>query len=119
MEQGEVSSPFGQETMKFRRIYWVTEHVQPDGGSQVIGVYTSIPDLIDKGMRWAPGEEGFRVSLVKLDHEGEPFGCWSSPGFAGMEADLQEFVKTGEFSGPETEALAMALREFASGSVRS
>ncbi len=109
----------GTETMKFRRIYWVTEHVELDGGSRVIGVYTSIPDLIDKGMRWAPDQERFRVSLVKLDHEGDPFGCWTSPDFAGMESDLLDFVKTGEFSGPETEGLAMALREFAAASVGS
>ena len=101
--------------MKFRRIYWVTEHIGEDSTSRVVGVYTSIPDLIDKGMRWTPGADGsgYRVSLVKLDHEGDPFGCWSSPDFANMEADLMEYVKTGEFSGPETEALALALREFA------
>lgn len=102
--------------MKFRRIYWVTEQLDADGKGRVTGVFTSIPDLLDGGMRWesaVPAEEGYRLTLVKLDSCKMPLGTWQSPEFSGLEDDLQEYVKTGEFSPHDCELLVSAVKEFA------
>lgn len=101
--------------MKFRRIYWVTEQLDDKGASQVAGVYTSIPDLIDKGLRWdegIPGRSGFRISLVKLDSMNKPLGSWSSPGFAGLDESLKEYVGTGEFNEGDCVQLVEVVRSF-------
>lgn len=101
--------------MKFRRIYWVTEQVADDGQSQVAGVYTSIPDLLERGLVWKDGIEGragFRISLVKLDSHKSPLGIWSSPSFDGLEDALKEYVGTGEFSEGDCEQMSLSVREF-------
>lgn len=99
--------------MKFRKLYWVTEQVGTDGKSKVIGTYTSIHDLRTKGIKWDDECEfsgSFRVSLVKLDSSKMPMGCWEGPTFSGLEADLQQFVETGEFDEPSIIQLAADLR---------
>lgn len=101
--------------MKFRRLYWVTEQLDENGNSEVVGVYTSIYDLTSKGLRWddeCKGRAGFRVSLVKLDSQAKPLGCWQGPEFANIVEDLQPFVDTTEFDGPAVEKLAVDLRNF-------
>ncbi|MBX3113508.1 MAG: hypothetical protein KF836_02990 [Fimbriimonadaceae bacterium] len=101
--------------MKFRKLYWVTEQIDKDGSSSVMGVYTSIFDIRAKGIKWLEGQpktEGFRVSLVKLDSAAEPLGSWASPGFEGMENDLHQFVATGEFDEPSCLQLVSDLRNF-------
>lgn len=101
--------------MKFRRIYWVTEQIDNDGSSQVAGVFTSIPDLIDKGLRWddeIPGRSGFRISLVKLDSSKKPLGTWSSPSFEGLDSSLREYIGTGEFNEGDCVQLCDAVRQF-------
>ena len=98
--------------MKFRKLYWVTEQLDADGKSEVIGVFTSIFDLRSKGLRWdddCDKKAGFRVSLVKLDSKYKPFGVWQSPGFEGMQAGLEPFLSTGEFDAPSVEMLLADL----------
>ncbi|MCU0316021.1 MAG: hypothetical protein MUC92_05470 [Fimbriimonadaceae bacterium] len=98
--------------MKFRKLYWVTEAVRSDGSSSITGVYTSIPDLMNKGL----GENGLafgpnclRLTLVKLDSSKEPLGAWTSPTFEGMREALEEFVETQEFNGPACDELVAHL----------
>ena len=99
--------------MMFRKLYWVTEHVAVSGASHVTGVYTSIPDLIKHGLRWADPLVGqFRLTLTKLDSTQMPLGTWASPQFAGLEEDLQEFVTTDEFTTDQCIALSDALQHF-------
>jgi len=94
----------------FRKLYWVTEQVDRDGSSRVTGVYTSIPDLIRHGLRWSRTSDSLRLTLTKLDSEKEPLGSWASPGFSGLEASLQEFIRTDEFSQEHCQALVKALQ---------
>lgn len=95
--------------MMFRRLYWVTE-VSEGGSSRVAGVYTSIPDLIEKGLGHGAG---MRISLVKLDSCDGPLGRWDAPAFGNMREDLQAYVATGEFALDEIQALSMAVLEHA------
>lgn len=102
--------------MVFRKIYWVTEQIDLAGKSHVTGVFTSIPDLMSKGLRWVNGEagqfSGFRLSLVKLDCDGDVLGSWQSPGFDNLAADLQPYIATQEFSIEDVQQLPVALSDF-------
>lgn len=105
--------------MMFRRLYWVTEQTDSAGIFRATGVYTSVHDLIDSGLRWLdPSGKGFRISLAKLDCKGDVLGSWSSPEFKGLEDQMQEFVKTGEFGVDECQTLRTALDGFMSAAVR-
>jgi hypothetical protein len=87
--------------MMFRRLYWVTERVQPDGATSVRGVYTSIPDLLDHGLPAVfDGAQhcALRLSLVKLDSRSGPLGTWTTTEFGRIAEDLQPYVVTGEFA---------------------
>lgn len=104
--------------MMFRKLYWVTEQTDADGTFRTTGVYTSIPDLIDVGLRWLePKGSGFRISLVKLDCKGDVLAAWTSPEFAGLEDKLMEYVTTGEFAIDECQNLRIALDGFMSTAV--
>ncbi len=92
----------------FRKLYWVTEKVEQDGSSRIGGVYTSIPDLIHHGLTGDISHT--RLTLTKLDAEGDPFGCWAGPAFDGIEGRLDEFVRTDEFTKDQCCALVQALR---------
>lgn len=98
--------------MMFRKLYWVTEQVDPSGSSRVTGVYTSIPDLIRHGLTWQDRGASLRLTLTKLDSEKEPLGCWSTPEFTGLEQTLEEFVRTDEFSADQCSSLVQALDRF-------
>ena len=101
--------------MKFRKIYWVTEQIGTDGRSQVAGVFTSIQDLVGRGILWMDGidkQAGFRLSLVQLDSNKPPLGSWVTPDFSGLEQDLQEFVESDEIGTQNVEQLALDLRAF-------
>lgn len=104
------------KTMMFRRLYWVTEKVDDIGRSSVTGIFTSIPDLIHKGLEHADEHLGpgqfLRLNLIKLDSVDEPFGSWTSPGFCGIGERLSEFIDTGEFTFDECRELVEALRRF-------
>jgi len=106
--------PGEMKTMMFRRLYWVTEQVQRGGTSQVTGVYTSIPDLIHRGLRWIGDHKGceFRLTLVKLDCEREPLGSWQSPDFSDLGPSLDQFIETDEFSADQCAALQHELQRF-------
>ncbi len=93
----------------FRRLYWVVEEVQTSGSSQVIGVYTSIQDLIQRGLGCVDAGNEIRLTLTKLDSTKPPLGCWTSPRFEGLEADMEEYVRTDEFSPEQCKALSDAL----------
>jgi len=105
--------------MMFRRLYWVTEQVDREGHSSVIGVYTSIPDLIHHGLHWqdSANVDQLRISLTKLDSQLPPLGCWRSPDFHGLEEALQEFIATEEFSAEHCKNLVDRLSSFASSRV--
>jgi hypothetical protein len=92
----------------FRRLYWVSEQVHKDGSSKVIGVYTSIPDLVRHGLRY-PDAGTLRLTLTKLDSDREPLGTWSSPSFEGIETAMEPFVKTEEFSVDQVKSLVSKL----------
>jgi predicted transcriptional regulator len=101
--------------MKFRKLYWVTEQLDENNGSQVAGVFTSIQDLVEKGLLFIDDidkRHGFRLTLVKLDSRKKPLGSWVSPDYPGIEDDLAEYVKTQEFGVNEIEELVEALKAF-------
>lgn len=102
--------------MMFRRLYWVAEQVAPDGKSSVTGIYTSIQDLIHKGLHWCDesGENLFRLTLLKPDSFNCPLGVWVSPKFEGLHDELRQFVESNEYSDEECVALEQELSNFVS-----
>lgn len=94
--------------MTFRRLYWITEHVQSDGSSQASGVYTSIYDLIERGL--PRHRSGLRLTIVKVDSDGDPLGSYQSPDFGGLGDDLFTYVKTEEITEDQRQSLLTALR---------
>ena len=97
--------------MMFRKIYWVTEEVDPLGFSHVSGVYTSIPELIRHGLTWDIGNHFLRLTLTKLDSDKEPFGTWCEPNFSGIGERLEEFIETDEISLEHSKMLVEALKQ--------
>ena len=95
--------------MMFRKLYWVTERVENDGKSRVTGVYTSIPDLIRHGLPMNGHAGSLRLTLTKLDCSCEPLGCWGERDFDRLSSDLQQFVRTDEFSEDQCQALVDVL----------
>lgn len=98
----------------FRRLYWVAEQVEPSGRSKVTGVYTSIQDLIHKGLHWCEGSGFYRLTLVKPDSFNSPIGVFESPHFKGLSEALGELVAGSEYSGDEVIDLEAALEQFVS-----
>lgn len=92
----------------FRKLYWVSEQVFPDGTSTVIGVYTSIPDLVHYGLRF-PDTGQLRLTLTKLDSNQQPLGCWLSPNFEGLETAMGPYLKTEEFTNDHVKLLVKSL----------
>jgi len=96
----------------FRRLYWVTEEVEAGKGNGVLGVYTSIPDLVHQGIQSRNGSAGkLRISLVKLDSDRGPLGVWEGPNFEGIADELQQYVKTDEFSADQCQLLVDELKK--------
>jgi len=96
--------------MRFRRIYWVTEQFEDGGKSHVVGVYTSIPDLIETGLSSIPNKPaGYRVSLYELDSKAAPVVSFNSTDFSGVREAIDPLVKGGEFSHEEANSLVEAL----------
>ena len=94
--------------MMFRKLYWVTELVHTDGRSQVTGIFTSIPDLINRGLKRSE-VRNVRLTLSKLDSSEPPIGVWTARDFAQIEDGLAEFVRTDEFSADHCRALVNFL----------
>lgn len=93
--------------MVFRRIYWVVEKLNGDQ-AEVVGVFTSISDLVDTYLAESHGP--CRFTLVKLDAANGVLGRWQSPNFDGMREALNEYIQTGEFAIDECDRLAEALK---------
>lgn len=98
----------------FRRLYWVVEQIDTDGKSRVTGVYTSIQDLIHRGLNWCPNfsGHGVRLSLVKPDTFDHALGVWSADSISSMESELEAFVRTNEMTLSEVQDLQAALQQF-------
>ena len=97
--------------MFFRVIHWVLEVVDSSGKSEVYGVYTSIQDLIEKGLHLAGPEiknNQVRLTLVKLDSAEPPLGQWFDS-IECLENELKPFVESGEL---EIETLNTLIDEF-------
>ena len=93
--------------MRFRRIYWVTEKLFEDGHSEVAGIYTSIPDLIDVGLQ--NSGKDFRLNLCELDCPSAPLLCLEKPEFSSLVEKLSPMIKDGEFSSEDVSRLSQAL----------
>ena len=98
----------------FRRLYWIVEQIGTDGSSQVTGVYTSIQDLVGKGLQWSPdiNSQQMRLTLLKPDTFNHPLGTWNRADFDGLRGALQTYVQTHEFSEEEVDTLCQALNAF-------
>ncbi len=97
----------------FRRLYWIIEQVSANGASIVTGVYTSIPDLLHKGLQGCEKGQTLRITLVKPDTFNAPLGQWSGPGYADIAQDLKAFVDTHEITEEEVLNLTSALSNMA------
>lgn len=98
--------------MRFRRIYWVTEQYDEEGKSEVTGVFTSIPDLIESGIGCRPASQkqtGFRICLCELDSREPPLVRFESPDFNNVEEALSKLVRDAELSHEDVVRLADAL----------
>jgi hypothetical protein len=98
----------------FRRLYWVVEQLDTEGRSRVTGVYTSIPDLIHKGLNWCSDFSGknVRLSLVKPDTFDRPLGMWTPDNLSDFATELSAFIKTNEMTEAEIKDLKAALEQF-------
>lgn len=94
--------------MTFRRLYWITEHVRSNGSTMASGVYTSVYDLIERGL--PRHRDGLRLTIAKVDSDADPIASYTSPGFAGLEDDLLTYVKTEEITEDQRQSLLKALR---------
>lgn len=98
--------------MKFRRLYWVTEAVGADGTSEITGVFTSVPDLIEDGLdvhEKGPVGGRLRVSLLELDSYGKALARWDRESLSSLGSDLEPYVKSGEITRDEVSRLTEAL----------
>lgn len=104
--------------MTFRRLYWIAEELGNDGKSTVTGVYTSIADLVHKGLKWRNGagsKANFRLTLVKPDTFDAPLGRWDASNLDGIEEAIAPFMATNEISIEESKMLCEGLAGFFSG----
>lgn len=78
------------------------------------GVYTSIQDLVDKGLKWSEGSGGrtLRLTLVKPDTFDKPLGSWNGGALDGLAGDLRAFVETHEFTEEEVNHLVQSVAAF-------
>ncbi len=90
----------------FRRLYWIVEEFDSAGATRVSGVYTSIPDLIHRGLK--PGSQ-LRLTIHKPDTYDQPLAQWTNASFAQMAEGLDQFVQTHEYSVEEVKTLAAAV----------
>jgi hypothetical protein len=100
----------------FRRLYWIAEQVDNEGRSRVTGVYTSIQDLVHRGLHWCEDLPGrtLRLTIIKPDTFNTPLGTWTSPDFDGLVDEMKGYVSRQEYTEEETAMLASALDSFIS-----
>ena len=94
--------------MTFRRLYWITERAADGGAFEATGVYTSIYDLLHRGLPRHDG--GIRLTIVKLDSDADPLGRYASPLFEGLAEDLLTYVGTEEITEDQRQTLLGALK---------
>ncbi len=102
--------------IRFRRIYWVTEQLDEHGYSEVTGIYTSIPDLVEIGLApkaFCNKTAGLRITLCALDSQDAPLASFTSPAFGNVTEALRPLVDSGELTAEEVAQLADALYELA------
>lgn len=75
----------------------------------MLGVFTSIPNLIRHGLESEVDLRHLRLTLTKLDSSDGAVASWFGPTFACLERDLTQFVETDEFSGEQCKALVAAI----------
>lgn len=96
----------------FRCVYWVTEFIAPNGASTIGGIYTSIPNLLHRGLNADSRPAGrLRLTLSALNSDEGTFGTWTEPHFGGLDEVLAQFVRTEEIS---AEHCQMLLAEISS-----
>ncbi|MER3495727.1 MAG: hypothetical protein C4320_02235 [Armatimonadota bacterium] len=93
----------------FRKLYWVSEEIDENGKSHVSGVFTSIPNLLQKG--FPAKSESLRLNLCKLDACCSPLLTWEAGSFDQVSEQLKPFVETEEFSPEHVAMLQHALDE--------
>ena len=91
----------------FRRIYWITERLNEDGTSEATGIYTSIYDLVTRGL--PRHTTGLRLTIAKVDAEEDPAARYVSPNFGTLDADLEAYVRSGEITEEQRSMLRHAL----------
>ena len=92
----------------FRRRYWITERLEDEGTSQATGVYTSVYDLVTRGLPRHDG--GLRLTIAALDSEKDPIAHYASPGFQGLHDDLTKYVAQDEITDEQRRMLLDALK---------
>src|SRR5579871_3078489 len=95
--------------MMFRKLYWVTECVDASGNSHLLGVFTSIPNLLRQGLGDCVNLANLRLTLTRLDCCDGPIASWDARSFDRLDSDLAQFVSTDEFSQEHCQALAFRL----------
>lgn len=90
----------------FRRLYWIVEELGDAGESRVTGVYTSIPDLVHRGLK---AGLSLRLTIHKPDTYDAPLGQWTNETFGEIADGLQTFVQTHEYSVDEVKTLTEAV----------
>ncbi len=95
--------------MTFRRVYWITERLLEGGASEATGVYTSIYDLIERGLPRHAGQ-GLRLTIAKVDSDVDPLARFTSPEFEGLGEALLPYVRTEEISEDGRQTLLAALK---------
>lgn len=104
--------------MMFRKLYWVTEGVDAEGSSHILGVYTSIPTLIRNGFVADIDLSRTRLSLTRLDCEDGILASWIGDRYKRLGNDLQQFVDSDDFTADQAEALCHAVTASDRASVR-
>lgn len=97
--------------MRFRRIYWTLEQFNGDGSDDVVGIYTSIHDLVECGLPMTrDAANGYRFTLCELDCACLPIASFRSPDFDGIDDLLNPLIQNGEISKEEFAELRAAVR---------
>lgn len=98
----------------FRRLYWIVEQIGEDSSSRVTGVYTSIQDLVNKGLKWSENlvVNHVRITLMKPDTFDKALGSWKDSEFGSLRNDLEAYIQSHEYSEEEVDLLCQATSAF-------
>jgi len=86
--------------------------MQADGRSTILGVFTSIPDLIEEGIGYLKEHSltQFRISLTTLDHAGQAKGSWTDQTVSDLVSDARKVASPSEISDDELNSLYRSLQ---------